>query len=270
MPGVRSASLAAITPLSGSRWNGDVQIEGYRWKPDEPPYVDMNSISARYFETAGIPIVLGRDFRDSDNAPVLPDRPKIEPKPNERPEVPGPPRVIIVNEAFARKFLAGQTPTGKRVSLSEKWDAARTAEIVGVVGDARYFDLKKDVEPMIYQPAFREGFGTGGQLCVRTTGDPNRLVETIRRRMQDIDSAVVITESHSMEDNLKRNLVQERFVAMLGGFFGAVSLLLAAVGLYGVMSQTVTRRTREIGIRMALGAEARRVLWLVLSDAVVW
>jgi predicted permease len=267
LAGVRAASLAAITPLSGSRWNGDVQIEDYRWRPDEPPYIDMNAVSPRYFETAGIPIVLGRDFRESDNAPVLPDRPKEPPKSGaERPNVPGPPRVAIVNEAFARKFFAGQTPLGKRLCLSDKWDAAKTAEIIGVVRDARYFDLKKDVEPMIYQPAFREWFGDA-QLCVRTTGDPNRLVETIRQRMQQIDPAVVITDSHTMEDNLNRNLAQERFVATLGGFFGVVSLLLAAIGLYGVMSQTVTRRTREIGIRMALGAEARRVMWLVLRDA---
>jgi predicted permease len=270
MPGVRAASLAAITPLSGSRWNSGVQIEGYQWKPDEPPHIDMNATSPRYFETAGIPIVLGRDFRDSDNASVLPDRPKEPPKPGaERPNIPGPPRVVIVNEAFTSKFFAGQSPIGKRISLSDKWDAARTAEIVGVVRNARYFDLKKDVEPMIYQPAYREGSGTGARLCVRTTGDPNRLIETIRRHIEDIDGAVVITESHTMQDNLNRNLVEERFVAMLGGFFGAVSLLLAAVGLYGVMSQTVTRRTREIGIRMALGAEARRVLWLVLRDAVL-
>ncbi len=271
MPGVRSASLAAITPLSGSRWNNDVQIEGYRWKPDEPPYVDMNAASPRYFETAGIPIVLGRDFRDSDNAAVLPDRPKEPPKPGaDGPDIPGPPRVAIVNEAFTRKFLRGQQPIGKRLCYGEKWNASKTVEIVGVVRDARYFDLKKAVEPMIYQPAFREGSGIGGgTLCIRTTGDPNRLDETIRRRMADLDNAVVITEAHTMEDNLNRNLVQERFVAMLGGFFGIVSLLLAAIGLYGVMSQTVTRRTREIGIRMALGAEARRVLWLVLRDALL-
>jgi predicted permease len=174
---------------------------------------------------------------------------------------------VIVNEAFARKFFAGQSPLGKRLCLGEKWDAAKTSEIVGVVRDARYFDLKKDVEPMIYQPAYREAFGGSGQLCVRTTGDPNRLVEAIRRRIQQIDPAVVITDSRTMEDNLNRNLAQERFVATLGGFFGVVSLLLAAIGLYGVMSQTVTRRTREIGIRMALGAEARRVMWLVLRDA---
>jgi predicted permease len=270
MPGVRAASLAAITPLSGSRWNGDVQIEGYRWKPDEPPYVDMNAASPRYFETAGIPLVLGRDFRDSDNLAVLPDRPKEPPKPGvEPPDPPGPPRVVIVNEAFVHKFLAGQPPLGKRICMSEKWDAAKTAEIVGVVRDARYFDLKKAVEPMIYQPMYRSRFGGGAQLCVRTTGDPNRSLDSIRRRVQELDGAVVITESHTMEDNLNRNLVQERFIATLGGFFGLVSLLLAAVGLYGVMSQAVTRRTREIGIRMALGAQAARVLWLVLRDAML-
>ena len=125
------------------------------------------------------------------------------------------------------------------------------------------------MEPMIYQPLYRQpGGGGGGTLCVRTTGDPGRLVETIRRQVMEIDGTVSVTEAKTMEDNLNRNLVQERFVATAGGFFGLLALLLAAIGLYGVMSEAVSRRTREIGIRMALGAEASRVLWMVLGDAV--
>jgi predicted permease len=271
LPGVRAASVAAITPLGGSRWNGDVQIEGYTWKPDEPPYIDMNAVGPRYLEAAGIPIVLGRDFRDSDSVAVLPDRPAEPPAPGAKPpDLAGPPRVVIVNEAFVRRFFNGTSAIGKRLCMDDKWDPARTAEIVGVVRDARYFDLRKAVEPMIYQPRYREmGMGGGGVLCVRTVRDPNALAETIRRKIREIDPNVTLTEARSMEDNLNRNLVQERFVATLGGFFGLVALLLAAIGLYGVMSQVVIRRTREIGIRMALGAEARRVLWMVLRDAMI-
>jgi predicted lysophospholipase L1 biosynthesis ABC-type transport system permease subunit len=122
---------------------------------------------------------------------------------------------------------------------------------------------------MIYQPLNRQpGGGFGGTLCVRTTGDPRRLVETIRHHVTKLNSAVSVTEAKTMEDNLNRNLLQERFVAMIGGFSGLLALMLAAVGLHGVMSEAVTRRTREIGIRMALGAEAGRVLWMVLRDSI--
>ncbi len=271
LPGVRAASQASITPLGGARWNSNVQIEAYQWKPDEPPHIDMNAVTPRYFEAAGIPIVLGRDFHDSDNLAVLPNRPSPPPPPRtELPDPPGPPRVAIVNEAFVRRYFDGRAPLGRRLSMSEKWNAAKTSEIVGVVRDARYFEVRKAVEPMIYQPLYREpGGGSPGTFSIRTAGDPSRVIAGIRRLIGEIDGAVSVTDTRTMEDNLNRNLVQERFVAMLGGFFGLVALLLAAIGLYGVVSQAVTRRTREIGIRMALGARAGRVLWMVLRDALI-
>jgi len=269
--GVRAASVAAITPLGNSRWNSNVQIEGYVWKKDEPPHIDMNAVTPRYFEAAGIPIALGRDFQHTDNLAVLPNRPDPPPPPGvERSDPPGPPRVAIVNDAFVRHFLDGQPPLGRRLCIDDKWNPAKTYEIVGVVRDARYFDMRQAVEPMIYVPIYREARDwVGGVLCIRTTGDPNNIVETIRRIVPLADAAVSVTDVRTMEDNLNRTLVQERFVATLGGFFGVVALLLAAIGLYGVMSQSVTRRTREIGIRMALGAESFRVLWMVLRDVLV-
>jgi predicted permease len=271
LPGVKAASMAAIAPLTRSRWwSSWVQFEGYRWRPDEVPRMDVNAVMPRFFEAAGIPIVLGRDFQESDHLTVLPDRTELPPPPSEQvPEPPGPPRVVIVNEALAHRFFGGQSPIGRRLCFGEKWVAAQSWEIVGVVRDAKYFEVRRAVEPMIYQPLYREPAGNDGTLCVRTSSDPLRLVQTIRKRVTEIDNAVSVTEVKTMEDNLNRNLLQERFVATIGGFFGLVALLLAAIGLYGVMSEVVTRRTREIGIRMALGAEGARVLWMVLREAMV-
>jgi len=172
-----------------------------------------------------------------------------------------------VNEALARRFFRGQPAIGRRLCFGEKWVATQSWEIVGVVRDTKYFDVRPAVDPMIYQPLYREPGGYDGTLCVRTSGDPLRLVQTIRKRVMEIDSAVSVTEVKTMEDNLNRKLLQERFVATIGGFFGMVALLLAAIGLYGVMSEVVTRRTREIGIRMALGAESAKVLWMILRNA---
>lgn len=267
LPGVRAASTASTVPFGDGKPRDQVQIEGYQWAPDETRIVDMNTVAPRYFEVAGIPILRGRDFRSSDDLAVLPDLPAragVQP-----PDPPGPPRVAIVNEAFARRFFAGQSAIGRRLCFGEKWDAARTHEIVGVVADAHYSNLRQEVEPMVYLPPYRDSYWSGGIgiLCIRTAGDPNGIIGAIRRRVQEIDPAVMVTETRTMEANLNRALLQERFVATLGGFFGVVALLLAAVGLYGVTSQAVTRRTREIGIRMALGAQSRQVLWMALRDA---
>jgi predicted permease len=244
LPGVRAASAASTVPFGDGRSRDEVQIEGYQWTSDELRIVDMNIVAPRYFEVAGIPIVRGRDFRSSDK-----------------------PAVAIVNEAFAHHFFGGGSAIGRRLCLGEKWDAARAYEIVGIAADAHYSNLRQGVEPMIYLPPYRENEWGGGILCIRTAGDPKQIIGAIRRTVQEIDPAVMITETRTMEANLNRALLQERFVATLGGFFGAVALLLAAVGLYGVTSQAVTRRTREIGIRMALGAQSRQVLWMALRDA---
>jgi predicted permease len=265
LPGVSAASMAVVSPFGNSGWKERVQLEGYRWKPEEGRMVDSNAVAPRYFEATGIPILRGRDFRDSDNSAVLSDMP-VEPDAR-RAESAGPPRVAIVNALFAGRFFAGRSAIGSRFCLGEKWDPAEAYEIVGVVGNARYQSLTIAVAPMIYRPFYREMRWTGGVLCIRTEDDPKRIIGTIRRRAQEIDPAVTVTEARTLEDNLDRALLQQRFVATLGGFFGVVALLLAAVGIYGVMAQSVTRRNREIGIRMALGAEPGNVLWMMLRES---
>ncbi len=267
MPGVVAASLTSITPLSGSRWNQDVAIEGYQWKPQEKPYIDMNSASPGYFQTLGIPLLAGRDFSEQDEAPFTPDPPEKR-EPNPKPDTSGPPHVAVINEALAKRFFGTQNPLGRRFSQSEKFQVAGSYEIVGVVRDTRYFGLREDVESLIYLPNWRVG-ASSKTLCVRTAGKPAQLVDMIRREVHNLDASIPVLRTQTMEQQFDGEIVTERIVTTLCSFFGVLALLLAAVGLYGLMAQAVTRRTREIGIRMALGAERRSVLWLMLRDAVI-
>lgn len=260
---VRSASLASITPLEGSRWNGSVLVEGYQWKPDEHPYVDFNEASDGYFATMGIPILLGRDFRPQDSPAFTADP---NPKPGRDNEKLGPPPpVAIVNEAFAKHFFPHASPVGRHFTNSDKPDPTRVFEIVGMVKDSKYFNIREAVEPMIYVPSWR--FSAGAvHLVIRSSGRPEQLVAAVRHEAANIDPAIPVLQTLTMEDQFDNTISQERVVTTLCSFFGILAVLLAAIGLYGVMSHAVARRYREIGIRMALGAKAGSVLWLVLRD----
>jgi len=197
MNGVRVASLAAITPLAGSRWEQRHPGGSYTWKPDEKPYVDFNAVSRGYFESMGIPLLAGRDFTPEDNPAFTPDPSRVQPK---EPEKLGPPPpVAIVNEAFAKHFFAhtsrsdgtspiviSRTPTGSsRSSASSK--------------DSKYFNIREAVEPMVYVPMWRFG-ANGTTLCVRATGRPEQLVSAVRRETANIDPAIPVLQTLTMEE----------------------------------------------------------------------
>ncbi|HLK17811.1 MAG TPA: FtsX-like permease family protein, partial [Bryobacteraceae bacterium] len=157
---------------------------------------------------------------------------------------------------------------GKRFSTGDKFKVEDSYEIVGVVKDTKYFELREAVESMVYISSWRQGAGDM-TLCVRSSADPKFLVDAIRREVRKLDSAIPVTETITMEQQLDNHISQERLIATLSSFFGGLALLLAAIGLYGLMAHAATRRTREIGIRMALGAQQGNVLWLILRDAVL-
>ncbi len=267
LPGVRSASLTRIVPLSGSMWNGSVSAEGYAWKPGEKKWVYFDGVGPRYFATLGTPLLLGREFEERDNPALAIEMPDRFVPGQERPEPPGP-RSAIVNEAFARHFFAGRNAVGMHVSLDEKYRADKLYEIVGVVKDARYFNMKDAVDPMIFIPIWRQP-ANSCTLVLRTTAPPSQITAALRRQIAALDPVIPLLNVRTLQNNLDQNILSERLIATLSGFFGALGLLISAVGLYGVISYAVTRRTREIGIRVALGARRGAVLWLVFRDALL-
>ena len=253
---VRAAGLANITPLSNSRWNSEVSFSTTGSPANAVS--DMNSVT-RASSRRSASLLAGRTFTDQDN-------PAFTPTARNRPALHSQgPRVAIVNESFAKRFFANRSPLGERVSRDKTFKMEESLEIVGVVKDVRYFGLRKDTEPMIYIPIWRDGAG-GRTLCIRTTGDPAHVIGAIRREAAALDPAIPITQTLTLSDQFDNSIAQERLLTTLCAFFGMLAVLLAAIGLYGVMAQAVARRVREIGIRMALGAQAPDVRWLILRE----
>ena len=264
---VRAAALAVITPLGGMRMTQNVAVEDYQRPPDEKPYAGFNAVTPGYFAATGIPLLAGRDFRPEDDPPFTPEAKATGGLPADVDFGP-PQRVTIVSQAFATHYFPSQSPLGMHFTLGKEPDPAKSFEIVGVVKDAKYYGIRQPVEPMVYIPMWRFA-APGATLCVRTSGPPERLMSVMRREVAKLDPAVPLFQMVTMEDQFDNNISQERTVTTLCGFFGIVAVLLAAIGLYGVMAHAVTRRFREIGIRMALGARRGAVLWVVLRDTVL-
>jgi predicted permease len=245
LPGVIAAGAADSGPLgTGTGWN--IYIPGYVPKPNEPrssPWVGF--ISPDYFKTMMVPIVLGRDFDLRDLAPKAPVK-------------------MIVNETFARHYFGNEPAVGRFVGLDrDTFDV----EIVGVVKDTKYTGLREEPIRMVYV-TYRPGpWGAGFSLHLRTVGNPTALAPALRQTIAALDRSATVFNIRTAEDDVERSLLRERLVATITTLFGGLALVLAAIGLFGVLSYGVTERTREFGIRIAVGAEAGRILGLVLREA---
>jgi predicted permease len=249
MPGTEGATLAMVPVLQDNEWDNWVTIEGYTPKLGETPDPHMQYCASDYFGTLKIPIILGRDFTIKDAA--------------------GAPKVGIINQKFAHRYFGGVNPLGRHLGLGIDPGTKMDVEIVGVAGDTRYESLSDAVPDELYIPYTQLDFVNGMTVYLRAHGDAANTFNTIRRAVREVDPAVPMYDLRTLDDQIEISLFIERLLATLSGVFGGIATLLAALGLYGVMAFMVARRTREIGIRMALGADTGSVVWMVMREVLL-
>jgi putative ABC transport system permease protein len=245
LPGVRAASLATDSPLSGGWDVLGISVEGYTPREDEKMESDATFVSADYFKTLDIPLTAGREFTAQDTI--------------------NSPKVVVINEKMAQHFFGNTNPIGKRMGVNSVPDST----IVGVVKDAKYINLREPMRRHFYLPIMQEPNLLDLTLQVRTSGDAGALASSVRNEVRAMDPHLPLYNIKTLTAEIDQSLIQERLVTWLATSFGLLATLLVIIGLYGVVSFSVVRRTREIGIRLALGAQRRHVFAMVMKHGIV-
>jgi predicted permease len=259
LPGVKSVSLSRYSPFNGCCWSFSIDVSGYTPRPNESTGTLLNRVSPRYFDTLGTRVLRGRAF-DEHDSPVSA-------------------RVAVVNEAFAQRYFRSGDAIGGRFGIdSDDNSTPQDIEIVGVVENTKYDDPREDPRPMAFLPLLQVA-PTGPPasddsifvhaIQVRTIGAPGALTSQVRDTLAAVDPALVVLAANPLSLHVDRVVNQERIIADLATFFGGVALVLACVGLYGLMAYTVQKRTGEIGVRMALGARRLTVVGMVVKEALL-